>query len=310
MKWRRKSLLLKPEATYGTDAVPTGAANAFIAFDVELTPIAHEAVEREPLRPYYGDAEAVIAGEHVALAFSVELTPSGAVDSAPAWGPGARTCGLAETITPSTGPVEYDPVSTGEESGSVYLNIDGTRHAILGFRGKSSLQFNANQRPMKRIEGMGLLVAPAAQALPTVDFTSWKIGVDINKSNTPTFTLHGYAAVMQSLSIDLGQQAVYRSRVNAETVEITGRKVTGSVTIDAPALGTKDFFAISLTDPPTLDALQLIHGAGAGNIVQIDAPKVQILPPSYVDSDGITGLQMGLKFVPDTGDDEIKITVK
>ena len=61
-------------------------------------------------------------------------------------------------------------------------------------------------------------------------------------------------------------------KIDAETVEITDRKTTGSVTIDAP--------------------------------------KVQILPPAYTDSDGIAGLEMGLVFTPDAGDDECKITVK
>lgn len=310
MKWRRKTLLLKRESVYGVDAIPTGVANAVLAFDVELNPVEHEAVERDPLRPYFGDAESVIAGEHVALSFAVELTPSGgAVDAPAAWSAVARACGLAETINAVVS-VVYDPVSTAEESATVYINIDGTRHAILGFRGKPSLDFTANQVPMLRVEGLGLIVAAAAQALPTVTLTGWPTGRDVSKANTPTFTLHGFAAAMQSLQIDFGSEVVYRNRVNAETVEIVGRKASGSATIDAPALATKDFFAISRTDPPTLGALQLIHGAGAGNIVQIDAPSVQILPPSYADSDGVVGLEMGLKLLPVTGDDEFKITTK
>lgn len=309
MRWRRKTLLLKMEVTYGTDPVPTGAADAVLAFDVELNPIEHEEIERDPLLPYYGGAESVIAGEHVTLAFSIELAGSGAAGTVPAWGPGARICGLAETNTPAVD-TQYDPVSTGEESGAIYLNIDGTRHAVLGFRGKSSLDYTAGQRPMKRIEGVGLLVAPTAAALPTLTLAAWKTALDVSEANTPTFTLHGYAAVLQSLKIDLGQEVVYRNRVNGEAVEIVGRKMTGSVTIDAPALATKDFFAISRTDPPTLAALQLIHGNAAGEIIQVDAPKVQILPPAYTESDGLAGLEMGLKFLPDTGDDELKITVK
>ena len=309
MKWRKKTLLLKAEAGYGTDPVPTGAADAVKAFDVEINPIEHEEIEREPLRGYYGAAESVIAGEHVTFSFSVELAAAGSAGGIPAWGVASRICAFAETNNIGVD-TQYDLVSSGEESGGIYLNIDGTRHAILGCRGKCSLDYTVNQRPMKKIEGVGLLVAPAAAALPTPTLTSWKTPLDVGKANTPTFTIHGYAALLKSLQIDLGQEVVYRNRVNGEAVEIIDRNMTGTLMIDAPALATKDFFAISRTDPPTTGALQLIHGNTAGQIIQIDAPKVQVLPPSYEDSDGLAGLSMGLKFLPTSGDDEIKITVK
>lgn len=309
MKWRTKTLLIKPETIYGTDAVPLGAANAFLAFDVELKPIEHDEVEGEPLRPYFGADQSVIAGEHVSLTFSVELTGAGAAGGVPAWGPGPRCAGMSETNNVGVD-TQYDFVSDNEESASVYMNVSGTRHAILGYRGKSSLDFSANGVPMIKFEGQGLLVDPAAQALPTVDLSGWQRGRDVSKANTPTFTIHGFAAELQSLSIDCGQAVTYRNRVNGESVQITDRKVTGSMTIDAPDIATQDFFAISRTDPPTLDALQLIHGNAAGSIIQIDAPKVQLLPPSYTESDGLVGLEIGLKFLPDAGDDELKITVK
>lgn len=309
MKWRRKTLLLKPETVYGSDSVPTGAANAILAFDVELTPAAHEAAEREPLRPYYGAAESVIGQEHVALNFSVEMTPSGAADTPAKWGIVPRICGMAETINGSVS-VQYDPVSDGEESGSIYMNIDGTLHRITGFRGAASMTWEQGAVPKFTCQGFGLKEAIAAEALPTVDFTGWPAGRDVGKANTPTFTVHGHAAVMQSLSIEFGQAAAFRPRVNGETVEITDRKTTGTLTIDAPALATKDYFALSVQDPPLLDTLQLIHGAGAGNIVQLDAPKVQVLPPGYSDSDGLVGLEIELRFTPDAGDDELTITTK
>lgn len=309
MRWAKKTLLLKMQPTPGVDPVPTGAADAVLAFDVELNPLEHEEVERNPLLPYYGGAESVITGVHSTCSFSVELAGSGAAGTIPAYGPGMRVCALAETNNVGVD-TQYDPVSGGEEAGAIYLNIDGTLHVLLDFRGKSSLDYTVNQVPMKKIEGVGLLVPIAAAALPAVTLSGFKTGLPVSKTNTPTFTLHGYAAIMKSLQIDLGQAVAYRERLNSETVEVTGRKVTATITLDAPALATKDFSAISQANPPTLAALQLIHGNAAGEIVQLDAPKVQILPFSYEDSDGLAGLSIGLKFLPDAGDDEIKITVK
>ena len=76
--------------------------------------------------------------------------------------------------------------------------------------------------------------------------------------------------------------------MNSARVPRTDRQTVGSVVIEAPAIGTKDFF--TLVDNETLVALQLVHGTVAGNIVQIDAPKVQLKNPTYSDSDGIAML--------------------
>ena len=62
-----------------------------------------------------------------------------------------------------------------------------------------------------------------------------------------------------------------------------------------------------------LASTQLTHdafGSASGPRTREGVVLVQVLPPSYTDSDGVVGLEMGLKFLPDTGDDEIKITVK
>jgi hypothetical protein len=39
LKWNKKALLLKNEVTYATDAVPTGAANAILGYDVGIKPL-------------------------------------------------------------------------------------------------------------------------------------------------------------------------------------------------------------------------------------------------------------------------------
>jgi hypothetical protein len=54
----------------------------------------------------------------------------------------------------------------------------------------------------------------------------------------------------------------------------------------------------------------MVHGTTAGNIVTIGAPNVQIVSPTYGESDGISTLQMGLSMVPGSGgNDEFTIAV-
>lgn len=215
----------------------------------------------------------------------------------------------AYTIALTPPRVEYDPVSEGEESATVYFNIDGQLHKMLGCRGNVRAAIASRGYPRLNFELMGLFVDPAASALPTADYSGFRDPKPANKANTIAFTLHSYAAALHSLDIDLGNQTRYRGLVNAEEIGFPDRAATGRVTIDAPALGTKDFFAIAKAG--TRSTLQYIHGTTGGDVVQIDAPEVEIGAPRYGNDEGTTTLEMELAPIPtDAGDDEIKLTVK
>jgi hypothetical protein len=177
-----------------------------------------------------------------------------------------------------------------------------------GLRGAPRFEFANGQVPKLFVAYTGLPVAPDDNALPVGDFTGWVEPLVVNKVNTPTFTLHGYACALASLSIDMGAVLAYRDWVNAKDVQVTNRAPTLAVTIEAPTIAQKNYF--SAISGATLDALQLIHGVGAGNIVQIDCPKVLLTNPRYGESQGITTLTMDGELLPSAGNDEIKFTVK
>lgn len=312
-QWDKKVILLKPEVTYGVDAVPTGAANAILALNVTFDPNPQTALERKPLRPFLGNVRRPIAGRHVALQFDVEIASAGAAGTAPKYGPALRASGWAETINVAVD-VQYDPVSGGYESATSYFDMDGDEHKIPGLRGNVALVYAAGEVPVYRHSFLGLQVDPSEVALPAADFSGFREPVPVDPANTPTFTLDGFAARLQSLTVDLQQRSVFRQRVNSESVDITGREPTGSVVIEAPDLTDKDYFAIAKgqgngTTP--LSVLQLVHGTVAGDIVQLDLPAVQLINPRYREIEGITHLEMDLNPTPTAaGDDEIKITVK
>ena len=235
---------------------------------------------------------------------------AGAVDSAPKFNVLFLASAFAETITPTTGPVEYDLISDRAtmDSGSMYFNVDGVRHALLGLRGSVRLDFKANDIPHVHFTGLGLWVLPADIALPTPTFTGWQEGLEVNSTNTPTFTIHGYSGELSELTVDLANQLAPRFLVGSESIRIGDRAPVGSCLISAPLMATKNFFDIA--EKETLGALQIIHGTADGNIIQLDAPKVQIIDVGYEDGEGDLMLRLGLKLIPDTGDDELKITTK
>jgi len=308
MKWRKKVLLAKVETTYGTDASPTGANNAMLAANVEITPLQAEQVQRETVQDYLGSRAAFHVGKHVALEFDVEMAGSGAAGTAPAYGALLRACGWSETVTAIVD-TQYDPVSENEDSATIHFHMDGSKHALVGCRGTVELRLAAKAIPVYHFSLLGMYVAPTAATDPTPTLTSFQTPLTVGNVNTPTFSLHSYSGKLQELTLTQGNEVVHRELVGSESIQITDRAMTGSITIEAPPLGTKDYFAAASAG--TQAALQVVHGTSAGNIVQLDAPNVQLLSPRYAESDGVVMLEMDLNLVPgSSGDDELKITVK
>lgn len=305
---RKLALLEKAETVYGTDSVPTGAANALLATNVVLTPIVAGRETRDLLLPYMGHQGVILSGEHVMIEYSIEIAGAGAAGSVPGYGISLRTCGFAETITAATD-VTYELVSGGFESSSMYYNLDGVRHVLLGSRGTlTSIELTAQRIPRMRFRKLGLLGTITDVALPAVTTTAFQKPVIVSKANT-SFSLHGYSGPMEALTLNLGGQVEPRLLVNHESIEIVDRQMTGSVTIEAASMATKDWFAIARAR--TRGVLAAQQGTVAGNIVQFASPAVEIEPPEQGASQGIANNRLGLIMCPtDAGNDEFSITVK
>lgn len=306
MFWRTKALLLKPEVTYGTDVVPA-AADAIEARDVNLTPLEAQAVEPEPVAPHMGAGPTWLVGKQVKLDFAIQVAGSGAAGTPPAYGTVIRACGMAEVVTALTD-VVYLPVSDGFESASIYLTIDKVLHKIVGARGSMRFEIAANGIPMWKFSFVGLFTKPIAGVLPAVSFAAFKDPVPPSKVNTPTVQVHGYNAILVSANFALNTNPALVPRVNSERVQISDRSATAELVIEEPEIGDKDFWAA--VESHTRDAVRLVHGTVAGNIVEIDAPKGQITRIGKGQSEGIITLTLTMSLKPDAGDDDLQFTIK
>ena len=95
----------------------------------------------------------------------------------------------------------------------------------------------------------------------------------------------------------------------AEFVRITDRKPAGSVLMEAVKVADKNWW--SSIQSATNGALELVHGLTAGNIVEVDAPNVQMYSPTYQDQDGILMLSAQMAMTPGaTGNDELVLTFR
>jgi len=299
------------EGTYGTDATPDPSTNAILCKGLSPSPYQGNTVSRDLVKPTLGGEESINVNPYSTLSFEVELAGSGAAGTAPAVGVLLRACGMAETVTPSTD-VVYEPVSTGFESATLYVYLDGELHKMLGARGSFSVGVNAQGIPMISFNFTGLYSTPASVTMPTFDYSSFIAPLPVTPDNTPTFSVLGHNAIAQSLSADMGLNVAARALIGSKEVVITDRNATGSLTIDAPTLATKNFYsAIESHNAVTTGALQVVHGTTGGNVVQIDAPKVQLSSISSTESEGVMQYSMNVNYIPtDAGDDEIKLTFK
>ena len=125
----RRSSWPRSKVAYGTDPTPTGAANAMLMTNVEFSPMEGEDVSRDLEFPYLAAQAQIPVGLRVRLRGRVELAPSGAAGTAPAWGPLLSACGVAETIVAGTS-VTYDPITDDMELVTIYFWLGGTRHKI------------------------------------------------------------------------------------------------------------------------------------------------------------------------------------
>ncbi|QBC44461.1 hypothetical protein C1H71_13585 [Iodobacter fluviatilis] len=247
----------------------------------------------------------LVSGARVKIEASAELAGSGVAGTAPNVDVLLRACGMAAVATASVS-VAYNPISAGFESATLYFNQDGLLHKATGSRGTWSLEMTAKGIPKLKFTMTGIYnpVVDAAQLAPT--FSAVQIPVLVGPATT--IALHGFSGRVQSLNINLGANIAYRELVNYKGVELTDRDVEGDITLEMPTIAAKNWFDAALT--VGTGALAVVHGATAGNIVQIDAPRGSVNSPAYEYADGITMLKMGIALTPLAGNDEIKLTFR
>ena len=306
IRWASKTILAKLHTVYTTDPVPTGA-NAMLLTDVEFRPMEGQDVPRNLERPWLGGQEQWPAGLTAQLTGSIELVGSGTAGTAPAWGPLARACGLAEVITVGTS-VAYNPISRLHEAVAVYFYIDETRHILLGARGTAELQVNAQGFPALRVTLTGLWVEPSQSAPPVVDFDDFKDPQLATDANTPVFTVNGVDLVMRSTTLNLGCDVQSRLLVGREEIRIVNRAEEISCVVEAVPLN--EFNPFALAKARTKVPFVLTHGTGAGFITTVEADKCQVgRLTGYQQNQGLAEWPLTLRPQPTAGNDQFTITL-
>ena len=312
VKYAKKLLLAKIEATAGMAEV-LAATDAILAKDIELSPLVGGAVSRDLQRSYHGHRGEIQVNSHQTLAFKVELAGPGTKGIAPAWGKLLQGCGLAETLMPNVS-AAYTPVSTGEKTLTLALNIDGQLHTLKGARGTFSVELGANEIPYLSFSFTGQWSEPTSTAaIANPVLTPFKDPLPAASAQTGAFTFFTHADLrLSAFSYEHANAITHRDLIGTADPEvvITDRAPTGSITVDAPKLSVLNL--IKKARDNDTGALLIQHGKTDGEIIELTAPKVQGAEPSYGEADGILQLQLSLAFLPNAtvGNDEFKLTAR
>lgn len=303
---RKMAILAKVETTAGTDALPTGAANAMLVGDVQLTPLDGDSVERTVVRPYFGAPGSKMVSSYSKVAFSIEAAGVAALGDIPGYAALMRGCAMAMTNTAGVETI-FAPATDSLDSLSIYGYIDGILHKMLYTRGTVKLAADAKTIPKWTFEFTGTFIPATDTVLPTVVYTSFQAPLGVNKANT-TLSLDSYAAACSAFSWDAGNTVVKRDLINVDTIEITGRKSTGSVTIEQTSVAAKNW--IEMGYEGVLVPMTMVHGQGTTNVVELSSQYAQIGKPSFSEVDGIQMVTLPLEFIPSSaGNDEWAISV-
>lgn len=313
---KNTTILAKIETTYGTDSIPTGAANAILVSECSINHV-YNNVARNLIRSFLGASEELVGTKYIEISFKVELQNGGTAGTAPAWGPLLRACAFAEATLATPSRVEYTPVSTSFESLSMYYYMDGVLHKALGCLGTVDFGLGIGERAEMTFKFVGIDAGATAAAPSGVSYTGFKTPMVVTKNNVSQFLIGctyaagalsaGTAYVSRGLTFSANNAVQFTPLIGAETVDLTDRQATGALSLDLTAAQEVTLRADIAAN--TLTSVGMKLGATAGYAVMVYLPTCQRINPKYEDVNGKLMVAMDLRLVPSAGNDEMRIVL-
>lgn len=311
-------ILNKIEAVYGTDSVPTGAANAVQVSNVRITPLNAQFVPRDLIRNYFGASEELISSYNKLVSFDVEGVGSGTAGTAPAWGPVLRACGWAETLV-ALERASYLPITNGQESVSQYVYDSGVLHKLLGCKGGVTFSMGLGGIPKMSFSFVAIDGGDTEAVPAGVSYASYQAPQVINNRFTGDLTLGGVLAPTPGapdltggttypstgLEIDMGIKAEFIPLLGSETVDITDRKAKGKIKIAVTA--AEEIALYATVKAGTTQTLGLLHGTVVGRRFGLFLPAAQLTNPQKDEMSGKRMMGYDVIAATSAGNDEVQV---
>lgn len=313
---RQQVILAKVETTIGTDAVPTGAANAVLVSDVEITPVESNNVDRNIIWPWFGASEQLQGSVMKKISFTVELQNGGTAGTAPAYDALLQGCAFAGVTATTPSRFTYSPISASLKTLTIYAHDSGVLHKYLSAMGDVEFSIPIGGKPTMKFSFTALDGGETAVSNPAATLTAYKTPLASTSVNTASPVFGGtlsagavsggttYASTgLQSLK--MGNSVQFTELTGANSVDITDRKVTGSIELELTA--AQEVAMLADVKANTLRSFSILHGVGAGYQARIWCPGVQLSNPKKVDRNGTRLIGFDFTAVPVSGNDEVQL---
>lgn len=303
---KKTTLYAKIESPSGTDSTPTAAANAVMAENVELT------IKADMKERYPGNSDrslsAEVRGKTVCeLKFDVALKGSGTAGTAPRWAPLMQACDRAQVANAGTNCI-YTPATTSQTC-TIWVNMDGILHKLVGCAGDCEIDLTAGELPMLKFSMSGVYALATDSAVESVTYDSTT--PVIVKATTMTFG--SYAAICEKMNLKFGNKVVERTSMNAAegvlSFIVGDRSPSGVLTCEAVLRATSNADFMSYFHSGTTKALSFVLGATGGNICTIAAPVCVLRAPKWNDKEGIRTFEIEFQMARSSGNDEMTLTL-
>lgn len=320
---RNSAILAKVETTYGTDASPTGAADAILVSNLNINPLSANNVPRDLLRPYFGGSEQLVGSAHVELSFDVEFQNGGTAGTLAKWDGLLQACGFL-TGAPLTTPARVEHLFATDysalKSNTIYYHDDGLLKKLLGARGTMSMNLRVGDRPVFSFKFIGLDGGETATANPSTTLTGFKTPMVITDTNTGALTLGctyvtgalsgGTEYVGSGMQIDLGNSVEFTdllgtATATGQTVNLMQREMVGSIELDLTAAQEVTF--MTNVKANATQSIGLVHGTTAGYKMLVFMPTVQFINPKKIDKNGRRLIGFDMRILPSSGNDEFRL---
>ncbi|MBA2718522.1 MAG: hypothetical protein H0U52_04635 [Chloroflexi bacterium] len=310
--WTRKVILQKVEVTEGTDSAPVVATDALQVLNYQPQFMDSEGKVRNIEKAYLGANPTLLSGFRRGASFEMEMHGGGiaAGTTVPPWMKALRPAGMDAGVVTGANSVVQKPLSD-PISVTHWGYLDDLLLKTIGARASFGFTIEDDDFPRFNMTLLGRAPATLAeQAAPGNPTISGYIDPVLASSENTSFVLDGYAAPLRRWVMSNGADLQFRSLIGpADRVIMRERPFSGTIVIRVPDLTAKDYF--SKIRPGTTMAAQAIHGNVAGNIVQIDTPKLQITGNVTIEEEaGEAMATIPVTALPVTGNDEIVLTSK
>jgi hypothetical protein len=310
--WNAKLILIKREAVEGVDSAPGTAADAFKVLNFVPQFMDADAKVRQIEKAFFGADPVAMANFKRGATFDMEIHGSGDASGVtpPPWMQMIQFCGYGEPVIGAAS-VAINPITRGIPSASLWLYIDDLLLKAFGARGGVGFTFEDDDYPRLSFNMLGrppeLL---ADQQIPPAIVPAGYITPEIASTEVSSFLYGNYAHPLRRWTMSDNAQLSLKSYINPQDrIKYGNRSWSGEIVIKIGDLNVANPFG-NIRAGTTLPA-KAIHGATAGNIVEINAPALQVTGNvTLSEEDGDTIGTFPVTAIPVNGNDEVSFITR